>query len=207
MYLYGSLSSGDFNPDTSDIDFLVVTDHSLSEERITALESMHIQIWASGMKWSDKLEGSYIPQKDIRRYRPDNPPCPTINKGKFSIHHHGSDWIIQRHIVREYGVVIASRSKTLIDPITPGEVQPQSWESSMSGGSLCWRIQPGCVTTAATIMAIPSSRCAGRFTGCIMEASFRNPWPFNGQEKILIADGIRWSSRLWLPNPASARNF
>ena len=30
MYLYGSLSSGDFNPETSDIDFLVVTTDFLS---------------------------------------------------------------------------------------------------------------------------------------------------------------------------------
>lgn len=124
MYLYGSLASGDFNPDTSDIDFLVVTDHSLSEEKIAALESMHTQIWAGGMKWSDKLEGSYIPQKDIRRYRPDNLPCPAINEGKFYIDRHGSDWIIQRYIVREYGVVIAGPDpKTLIDPITPDEVR------------------------------------------------------------------------------------
>src|SRR5687768_72198 len=31
MYLYGSLSSGDFNPETSDVDFLVVTKEVLSE--------------------------------------------------------------------------------------------------------------------------------------------------------------------------------
>jgi hypothetical protein len=123
MYLYGSLSSGDFNPDTSDIDFLVVTDDLLSEEKIAALESMHKRIWASGKKWASKLEGSYIPQKDIRRHDPDNLPCPMINEGKFYMDRHGSDWIIQRHIVREYGVVLAGPDpKTLIDPVTPDEI-------------------------------------------------------------------------------------
>jgi predicted nucleotidyltransferase len=124
MYLYGSLSSGDFNPETSDIDFLVVTVESLSDEKIAALKYMHKQIWASGMKRSERLEGAYIPQKDIRRFRPDNSPCPTINEGKFYVDRHGSDWIIQRHIVREYGVVLAGPDpKTLIDPIRPDEIR------------------------------------------------------------------------------------
>jgi hypothetical protein len=124
MYLYGSLSSGDFNPETSDIDFLVVTDDSLLEETIAALESMHRQIWASGMKWASKLEGSYIAQKYIRRHDTNNPPSPTINEGKFYIDRHGSDWIIQRHIVREYGVGLAGPDpKTLIDPVTADEIR------------------------------------------------------------------------------------
>jgi predicted nucleotidyltransferase len=124
MYLYGSLSSGDFNPDTSDVDFLVITDESLSEQKITALESMHQRIWASGTNWASKLEGSYIPQKYIRRHEANNPPCPTVNEGKFYIDRHGSDWIIQRYIVREYGLVLAGPDpKTLIDPVAPDELR------------------------------------------------------------------------------------
>ena len=34
MYLYGSLSSGDFDLETSDIDFLVVTTSTLSDKTI-----------------------------------------------------------------------------------------------------------------------------------------------------------------------------
>lgn len=124
MYLYGSLSSGDFNPDTSDIDFLVVTTDTFSEEKIAALECMHKRIWASGMKWASKLEGSYVPQKYIRRHEANNPPCPMVNEGKYDLDQHGSDWIIQRHIVREYGVVLAGPDpKTLIDPVTPDEIR------------------------------------------------------------------------------------
>lgn len=50
MYLYGSLSSGDFDPETSDIDFLVVTADPLPEEKVAALESMHQQLWSRGEK-------------------------------------------------------------------------------------------------------------------------------------------------------------
>ena len=124
MYLYGSLSSGDFNPETSDIDFLVVTRDLLSEEKIAELESMHKRLWASGLKRASHLEGSYIPQKDIRRHQPDNAPCPTINEGRFYVDRHSSDWIIQRHVVREYGVVLVGpKPKALIDPVMPDELR------------------------------------------------------------------------------------
>ena len=124
MYLYGSLSSGDFNPETSDVDFLVVTTQALSDEKITELESMHHRIWASELKRASRLEGSYIPQKEIRRHDPNSTPCPTVNEGKFYVDQLGSDWIIQRHIVREYGVVLAGpEPKLLIDIVTPDELR------------------------------------------------------------------------------------
>lgn len=124
MYLYGSLSSGDFNPETSDVDFLVVTTDTLSDNKIAELEAMHQRIWAGGLKRASRLEGSYIPQKDIRRHDPNNAPCPTINEGKFYVDKPGSDWIIQRYIVRECGVILAgSDPKTLIDPVTADELR------------------------------------------------------------------------------------
>jgi len=124
MYLYGSLSSGDFDPRTSDIDFLVIIRDALSESTIAEIESMHRQIWASGRKWASKLEGSYIPQKDIRRHEPNHIPTPTVNEGKFYVAKRGSDWIIQRHIIRERGVVLSGPDpKTLIDPVSPDDIR------------------------------------------------------------------------------------
>ena len=124
MYLYGSLSSGDFNPETSDIDFLVVTTSTLSDKAIADLRSMHQRIWKSGGKWASKLEGSYIPKRDIRRHDPRSGPCPTVNEGKFYLDKRGSDWIIQRHVIREQGTVLMGPDpKTLIEPVSPKEIQ------------------------------------------------------------------------------------
>ena len=124
MYLYGSLSSGDFNPKTSDIDFLVVTTDVLSDEMITELESMHNQTWATGLKRAGKLEGAYIPKTLIRRHEPNGVACPTVNEGRFYVAGLGSDWIIQRHVVHEYGVVIEGPDpKTLIDYVSPDEIR------------------------------------------------------------------------------------
>jgi predicted nucleotidyltransferase len=68
MYLYGSLASGDFNPETSDIDFLVVTADEIPNEMVRDLEAMHIRLMSSDLKWAIKLEGAYIPQHAIRRH-------------------------------------------------------------------------------------------------------------------------------------------
>ena len=100
MYLYGSLASGDFNPETSDIDFLVVTTDTLSGEIIAELEAMHNRTWATSLKRAGKLEGAYVPKELIRKHNLDGVPCPTINEGKFFVDKLGSDWIIQRQVVR-----------------------------------------------------------------------------------------------------------
>lgn len=124
MYLYGSLSSGDFNPETSDVDFLVVTKEILPDETISELEEMHNKTWATSLKRAGKLEGAYIYQELIRKHDPNGLPCPTINEGKFYLDRPGSDWIIQRHVVREHGVVLDGPDpKTLIDFVTAEDIR------------------------------------------------------------------------------------
>jgi predicted nucleotidyltransferase len=124
MYLYGSLATGDFDLETSDIDFLVVTTSSLSDKTIADLEAMHHRLWKSGLKWAAKLEGSYIPKRDIRRHDPRSGPCPTVNEGQFYLDQRGSDWIIQRHVIREQGIILVGPPpETLIDPVSPNEIR------------------------------------------------------------------------------------
>jgi predicted nucleotidyltransferase len=124
MYLYGSLSSGDFDPETSDIDFVVVTSEMLAEETIAQLESMHNQTWATSLKRAGKLEGAYVPKELIRRHNPNGAPCPTVNEGKFYLDRLGSDWIIQRHVVRECGVIFEGPNpKTLINFVRPDDIR------------------------------------------------------------------------------------
>ena len=124
MYLYGSLASGDFNSETSDIDFLVITTDALSHETISELEAMHNRTWATNLKRAGKLEGAYVPKELIRHHEPNGEPCPIINEGKFYMDSLGSDWIIQRHVVREYGVVVEGPDpKTLVDFVTPDDIR------------------------------------------------------------------------------------
>ncbi len=125
LYLYGSLSSGDFNPLSSDIDFLVVTAGELPAHRVQALEEMHARIAASGLKWAKKLEGSYIPLPELRRYDPAHAVHPSIGVDwEFGVNPHGRDWVIQLHILRQQGVTLAGPPPdTLIDPVSPDDLR------------------------------------------------------------------------------------
>ncbi len=131
MYCYGSLSLGDFVPGSSDIDFLVVTARELPEETVVALGAMHARIAASGLMWADKLEGSYIPRAALRQYDPANNRHPTIGADwSFGIRAHGSNWVIERQIVRAHGLVIwGPAPKTLIDPVSADELRAAVWEA------------------------------------------------------------------------------
>lgn len=125
LYLHGSLAGGDFNPRRSDIDFLAVTDGSLTSPVVAQLAAMHAQLAVSGLFWIKKMEGSYIPQNELRRYDPTHANHPALRvDGSFDIDHHASDWIIQRAIIRERGIaLIGPHPRTLIDPVSPEEIR------------------------------------------------------------------------------------
>jgi predicted nucleotidyltransferase len=130
MYLYGSLSLGDFDPGSSDVDFWVVMDEDLPEEALVRLRDMHETIAASELPYAQRLEGSYIPRAALRRYDPDNARHPTIGiDWPFQIALHGKAGIIERYIVRTRGVVVwGPAPDTLIDPVSIGEIQEQVHE-------------------------------------------------------------------------------
>ncbi|MBE3119384.1 MAG: DUF4111 domain-containing protein [Candidatus Atribacteria bacterium] len=125
LYLHGSLAYGDFNPQTSDIDFLVVTDGRLSVDTTAALKDVHARLFASGLAWSQKLEGAYIPKNDLRRHDPAHAPVAWLGvDGHFALEQLGSDWIIQRWILREKGIVVAGPPlRSMIDLVSADDLR------------------------------------------------------------------------------------
>lgn len=121
MYVHGSLALGEFDPNRSDLDYVVITAHSLPSRKIVELEKLHERILNSDLQWKSNIEGSYIPVKAIRRHDPADSVHPAIRAdGSFGLDQHGSEWIIQRHVIREKGIVLSGPDpKSLIDPISP----------------------------------------------------------------------------------------
>ena len=122
MYLFGSLANGGFDND-SDIDVLVVTSAKISDNTFSALGAMHKRVAEIDSPWAIQLEVSYIPQKALRRFDPTDMRHPHLDRGsdeELYMMDHASDWIIQRHILRERGIIIAGPdTKTLIEPVLP----------------------------------------------------------------------------------------
>ena len=120
MYLYGSLASGDFSPDRSDIDFVVVTEAEVSDEELAGLREMHDRFVASESPWAMEIDGSYIPREAMRRYDRARARHPHIERGvgKLRVEEFWPDWVIQRQVLREHGVALAGPpAQTLIDPV------------------------------------------------------------------------------------------
>jgi predicted nucleotidyltransferase len=125
LYLYGSLASGEFDPQRSDIDFLVVTTGELPAKMLPTLAAMHRRLAATGSKWAKRLEGSYIPQHALRRYDPAQARHPSLRvDGSFDVDHHGPNWLIQMHLIRRQAIVLAGPDPTtLIDPFGPDDLR------------------------------------------------------------------------------------
>ncbi|HKW21137.1 MAG TPA: aminoglycoside adenylyltransferase domain-containing protein [Ktedonobacterales bacterium] len=127
LYLYGSLSSGDFDPASSDVDFVAVTRGAIAENdpAFEYLREMHERIAARGLPFADHLEGSYIPQAAWRRYDPADAHHPTIGHDwPFKLGFHDANWVIERAIVRERGVILfGPPPETLTDPISPQQLR------------------------------------------------------------------------------------
>jgi predicted nucleotidyltransferase len=125
MYLDGSLAIGDFDPRSSDVDFVVVTDGELQPRTFVGLQAMHERIAAGASKWAKELEGSYIPQRALRLDRRPG-PHPYIDRGSTLAmgHPESGYWVIHRHILREHGVVLTGPPPgTLIDSVHPAELR------------------------------------------------------------------------------------
>ena len=127
FYLDGSLALGDFDPATSDVDFIAAVAHPLSPDAFEALAAMHRQLRDGGRPLATELEGSYIPLPALRRHDPTNATFANLERGpdevlKYKVHH--SDWVIHRHTVREHGrALFGPPPATLIDPISPDDLR------------------------------------------------------------------------------------
>lgn len=128
MYLFGSLTGEDFDPQRSDIDFVIVTEGELSVEIISALEAMHTRFASNSSPWAKRLEGSYIPKQALRRYDPATARYPSLRMdGSFTIDQQGIDGIIQRYLLREQGLALAGPNlHDLIDPVLPDDLRRAS---------------------------------------------------------------------------------
>jgi len=120
LYLFGSIATADFDRESSDIDFLAATAGELDDREVERLRLMHEEIAANGGPWGARVEGAYVSLSALRRYDPAyRQPFLSGQDTPFGVTELGADWVINRHILREKGVVLYGPSPaTLIDPVS-----------------------------------------------------------------------------------------
>lgn len=122
LYLCGSLALGDFDPASSDVDFLAVTDDALPAATIDRLRAMHDAIGASDHPFARRLEGTYIPRAEMQH--PDGQYPIARTDDPFIVGTLDSGWVFQRAILHAHGVVVyGPPPQTMIGPVTPEELR------------------------------------------------------------------------------------
>ena len=118
LYLTGSLTYGDFDYGSSDIDFLAVLDHVLPEKQLSEIKKMHLNIGEKYPRWRKRVEGSYITKEMFLSTEPPKEPRPYVNANKMYNVVYGNEWIINLYALYESGVTLFGTDlKKLIKPV------------------------------------------------------------------------------------------
>jgi predicted nucleotidyltransferase len=107
LYVYGSLVTGDFGKDRSDIDLLAIIDSDLDGETFDRLDLMHARIVEDNPAWEDRIEVAYVPASALWTFRTRKGRIAVISPGEpFHLKEAGKDWLINWYMVREVGVTL-----------------------------------------------------------------------------------------------------
>lgn len=124
FYLRGSLASGDFRAESSDIDLLAVTERRVNETEFARLLELHTEFARRDHPFARRIEIAYIDRTALRRYQPGQ-RFPTLGQGEtLTWSEHQSNWLLERWMVRVYGIALfGPLPVTLIDPIDPAQIR------------------------------------------------------------------------------------
>jgi hypothetical protein len=145
LYLSGSLSYGDFNPGSSDIDLVAILKIPASPKELKLIQELHINEGQKYPKWAKRIECSYTPIAMLSSILPPEAPRPYYGEGVFYPEAlYGNEWIINLYLLYEHGIaLIGPEFKALIAPIDIVSVQKacirdlfQEWEPKIT--DLTW---------------------------------------------------------------------
>jgi hypothetical protein len=119
LYLSGSLALGDFDPTSSDIDFVAVLTRPPDAVTVAALTQLHatlrtgasggVEGGSEGSPKTPRMEGFYVPHSTVRQPAPPSAEQDVCFAGwtSFGVRRLRWDWVIECYVVREHGVVLA----------------------------------------------------------------------------------------------------
>ncbi|MBZ0320234.1 MAG: DUF4111 domain-containing protein [Anaerolineae bacterium] len=125
MYVVGSLALGDFDPQHSDIDIIVVTDTPIEGDGLDRIRALHNDFAASDSAWAKRVEAVYPEAKALIGNPSRDEHYPQIERDTSLFTAPFEDgWVFQRYTLREHGLVVAGpEPHTLVGPIDPHDMR------------------------------------------------------------------------------------
>jgi Domain of unknown function (DUF4111)/Nucleotidyltransferase domain len=123
LYLFGSLTTGDFDPAVSDLDLLAVLTDSPDARLPARLRRMHAELARAHPAWYDRIEVIYISAYGLAKCRTHPTTIAVISPGEpFHLVEAGRDWILNWYPARAHGMrLLGPPIDTLIPPIPTAE--------------------------------------------------------------------------------------
>lgn len=127
LYLTGSLTYGDFNLESSDIDFLAVIKKEFSPEKLEEIKVMHKKIGQAFPKWSHRVEGSYITEAMLGEKETPKTQRPYVNEDNVRLCEYGNEWTLNLYVLYERGIALyGPNPKNYFQPVSMEKVREAS---------------------------------------------------------------------------------
>ena len=121
--MYGSLVTGDFDQNVSDIDLLAILESSLNDQEFEQLQKMHQDFASEHKEWDNRIEVQYMPKLALKTFKTQENEIAVISPGEpFHKKIIGKHWLMNWYMVREKGITLFGPDpKTIIEPISKEE--------------------------------------------------------------------------------------
>jgi predicted nucleotidyltransferase len=107
IYLFGSLTYGGFNENSSDIDLVVITKTLLNEIEMEIIKNIHKKLIEVNSIWGgNRLEVSYTPIDMLKDKDIPVLPRPYYNEIFYEKATYGNEWLINNYLLLKYGKTI-----------------------------------------------------------------------------------------------------
>ena len=136
LYLYGSLVTGDFDRERSDIDLVAVLSSDLGDTDLKQLHRMHDDFVDTRPDWDDRIEVAYVTATALKTFRTHTSTIAVISPGEpFHTKEAGREWLMNWWMVREVGVKLYGPPPTeCIGPISREEFVESAREHTQLWG-------------------------------------------------------------------------
>lgn len=209
LYLYGSLRTGDFDPEISDIDLLAAVEDDLDAATFAALDAMHHRVLQAHPVWHNRLEIAYLSRRALQTFKHERSPIAVISPGEpFNIKDAGDDWTTNWYVVQTYGMrLYGSEATDIIAPVSQAEFM-----QAVRDHMLAWREYIEHVDTRPYQGYAILTMCRGLYTlrhGEQVSKLHAAAWVQQElpQEAAMIEQALDWRRRYREANVDSALTF
>jgi Domain of unknown function (DUF4111)/Nucleotidyltransferase domain len=184
LYVYGSLVTGEFDKDRSDIDLLAVVDSEVDGGTFDRLDRMHARFVEDHPAWEDRIEVAYVPAPALWNFRTQTDQIAVISPGEpFHLKAAGKVWLINWYMVREVGVILCGPPpRALIPQISQSEFveaareQAEAWKEWVFKMGASGAQSYAVLTLCRALYAHTHGRQASKKQAALWTRAYLPPW-------------------------------